>query len=491
MQPPVVTLGDELSNVKIERAEKDRMVAVVQRKIDAANESAERSVFAAPYRYIEAMQSSYRSHHPECILTGHQHDCTLDANCTHTPLPIRIYRRMGLPRPVEGCAICNPQAAGRQEKRECIHREPPALEHHICLRRECVHLAPGHVCRLARCWHSPGAVFPEKDVHDVPDVYVCSRSGSLHVCGARCAHKNPVITPAGVIVCSLTGMVVGKELLFDFEQSNIFGADPGGHHAALDSIDYETGDPSSIDYQSEGIEFGQDAAAALTSTGLTPRAAAMSLLEGPAPPSRWTPSLSPRELEDLRARRRKVLLAEIEPFVASRSAEARGVLDAALKPVRDAIKAGSTKRWPGVMKMMCRLAEAEPRPFHPSWRGWRIDRLAVPSAHERRIWELMGLDRPREAAKTDAIAADEDPVEAALALFERLEQIGAVQCAKFETAVPGLLKILDAGVLTEQGVAVRQRPMEWYVSRRSSALCVQWTEATKKAYIEGRFGSCV
>lgn len=451
---PVVAHGDELSHTRHEQRERARLAAVVEQNARAAADEFERSPFGTPYLYLGAIESIYRSHHPECIVRT-EHDCLADKNCTHTLLPVRIYRRFS-------------------------NRVP---EYHICLPRECVHITPGHVCRDVRCWHSPAAVYPDADVHDVPGIYVCSRSGRMHVCGTRCMHKYAMITQAGLIVCRLTGVVTGAKLEHDSEQSNLFGVDPP---SGWDAIDYEQ-DFNIADADEDAVmSLGADAALVSASTGLTPRAASMSLLEGPAAPTRWMPSISAHDLEELRKQRRKTVRVELEPFVASPANAARGVLEAALKPVRDAIKTGSTKRWPGAAKMMCRLVEATAKPLHPSWMGWRLDKSAMPSDCERRIWQLMNYD---VRDKSDPV--EDDTVEAAVLLFERLEQIGAVRGTRFETAVPALLKILDAGVLTEQGEAVKQRQLQWYSTRRSAMLCVQWTDAARKAFIEGRFGACV
>jgi hypothetical protein len=453
---PVVAHGDELSHTRQERRERARLAAVVDEQFRTSAEELERSPFGTPYLYLGAIESIYRSHHPECIARA-EHDCLADNNCTHSLLPVRIYRRFS--------------TLGR------------TAEYHICLPRECVHLTPNHVCRDIRCWHSPAAVYPDADVHDVPGIYVCSRSGRMHVCGNRCMHKYAMVTQAGLVVCRLTGVVTGTKLEHESEQSNLFGVDPP---SGWDAIDYEQDfDPADAD-EDAVMSLCADAALVSASTGLTPRAASMSLLEGPAAPTRWTPSMSPHDLEELRKKRRKAVRAELEPFVASPANAAKGVLEAALKPVKDTIKAGATKRWPGVAKMMCRLVEATPKPLHPSWTGWRLDRSAAPSDHEKKIWQLMGYD---EQDKSEPV--EDDTVEATVMLFERLEQVDAVHGTRFETAVPALLKILDAGVLTEQGEAVKQRSLQWYSTRRSALLYAQWTEAVQKAFLEGRFGSCV
>jgi len=299
------------------------------------------------------------------------------------------------------------------------------------------------------------------------------------------------IVMRGLIVCRLTGIVLGSKLEHGLEPSDLFGVAPPSD---WDAIDYEQEVHDEEEVELDNVNTGSDSMILMLSSGLTPRAAAMSLLEGPAGggaaiAKKWTPSLNTRDLEDLRNRRRKIIRAELEPFVANPANTARGVLEAALKPVRDAIKIGTTKRWPGAVKMMCRLMESAAKPLHPSWNGWRLDRSHMPTEHEKRVWKLMGYDGVEN--KKPEKPKEDDTIESVVILFERLEQIGAVNGTRFETAIPGLMKMLDSGVLTEQGAAVNRRELEWYTTRRSATLYVQWTEAVRSAFVEGRFGPCI
>lgn len=92
-----------------------------------------------------------------------------------------------------------------------------AVKHqlHVCIPDLCEHLVRGHDCKSAKmgmpCPHAVNHA--DADVRVINDVFSCTVTGTVHLCGGRCSQKMTRLdTTNGIHTCPLTGVLLGSHL---------------------------------------------------------------------------------------------------------------------------------------------------------------------------------------------------------------------------------------------------------------------------------------
>lgn len=119
--------------------------------------------------------------------------------------------------------VCDMRCTLKQERavayrRELVSRSEGAInretrrgvtggaDYHICFPEHCPHVR-SHVCNLREaCPHLTR--YSEANTKELTQLWVCQRTGTVHVCGKYCAEKKIETRKEGEMVCPLTGVVI-------------------------------------------------------------------------------------------------------------------------------------------------------------------------------------------------------------------------------------------------------------------------------------------
>lgn len=106
---------------------------------------------------------------------------------------------------------------------------------HVCFPRYCEHFG-AHACdNTSICPHR--RLSREEDMKELRFVWICTETGSFHICGPYCMQKSIRTDKEGHMICPLTGIIVDTTYGTVFPEDNSFL--PGFYTGLLTSKEYE------------------------------------------------------------------------------------------------------------------------------------------------------------------------------------------------------------------------------------------------------------
>jgi hypothetical protein len=162
-------------------------------------------IFGNVHRLTMWAEMEYRKANARRLMNNPMHECS--DSCGMALLTAKVYRRRELTslsreeRDQYGDAYTSTKSGMAGFLDPMVY----SRFYHMCIADSCPHVDPSHDCNETVCPHTFHA--SPANVREIKDIFACSITGNIHVCGALC-HLKP-LEANGRFICPLVKIVTG------------------------------------------------------------------------------------------------------------------------------------------------------------------------------------------------------------------------------------------------------------------------------------------